>query len=125
MAGQSDILVTYNLFINGYEYDYIASAHMRACSFVVFFWINFYYMLLCFKIWPIAMKFRTDNRIHHKNRSMHWFGRKRTSSEIRKSKTKAIGVRQDSLGCKYHIFSYFPKLMHRSVEYCFFKLSRA
>ena len=37
MAGRPDILVTNNLFINGYEYDYIASAHMRACSFVVFF----------------------------------------------------------------------------------------
>ena len=37
MTGRPDILVTYNLFINGYEYDYIASAHMRACSFVVFF----------------------------------------------------------------------------------------
>ena len=38
MAGRPDILVIYKyLFINGYEYDYIASAHMRACSFVGFF----------------------------------------------------------------------------------------
>ena len=35
VADWPDILVTNNLVINGYEYDNIESAHMRACSFVV------------------------------------------------------------------------------------------
>ena len=37
MAGRPDILVTNNLFINGYEYVYIASDCMHMCSFVFFF----------------------------------------------------------------------------------------
>ena len=91
-----DILVTNNLFINGYEYDYIASAHMHACSFVVFFLDQL--LLYSFIIY-----------IYNSSQEQIYASVWPEANVIRntKSKTKAIGIHQDSLCRKYHIFRIF------------------